>query len=724
MGELNKKTEQNVLETEHFYDSLLKDREIGRRKFVRLLGKGATGRVYLIRVASENLPSMAKSFSPLEKEYAFKIFTDGSESEIFNRLERETRFVNEKNPNIAEIYEWGRISIPFNRSDNLLEPMLQVAFLQLEYCRGRNLKEYIAQRIRIDQRMTLRIMLEIGKAIKFCHHRNILHCDLKPANIMVDISRDTGDSEESCVVKVLDFGLSKPINYIQTSYGAGTLRYMAPEIFNLEKNTEKTDIYAFGLIIYEMLSGAGPFNYQPKSKFNTAFDFYQYHHCNQEPPSLHIFGNFSSALMSLIGSMLNKNPQQRPSAIDVVKQVREIMQEGKISTSPKLPLIKSVQSALSDEQQSIAPNGFAENNRFIVRPPNASDGNLSSTKKKFPLKNKELNTVNPLAADQQIPQPSARQPDSHIPPTPAPNSRKSQVVPFMYIVGCTLAIFVGAAFALIGWNFYYPIKIVQPDLGVLVDMSVTEPQARELYDAPGGAMVFITDPHMPPNMKPFLLDYTEVTRGAFSKCVEKGICENLRQSIKDNVLEEMQDRCTWNKSNFDRYALNPINCITAQQAEKFCAFVKKRLPEDREWHFAAFGPSPERFFTSPDLPTKSSKLCWAGSYETCRVDSEFTKEDISFFGVRGMAGNVSEWTSSFPGKSIYNKNSGHTDVRYIFGGSYTTLSAEKLLDLLKLNPETRLHRLLNYSAASQNTVGIRCAADGDLVQHLRKIRKL
>jgi formylglycine-generating enzyme required for sulfatase activity len=136
---------------------------------------------------------------------------------------------------------------------------------------------------------------------------------------------------------------------------------------------------------------------------------------------------------------------------------------------------------------------------------------------------------------------------------------------------------------------------------------------------------------------PFELDATEVTIGAYTKCVSAGKC-----TAPDTGMS-----CNWQKPDRDRH---PVNCVDWKQAGEYCSFAGKRLPSEEEWEFAARGSDGRKYPWGPAAP--GAQLCWDGEgsvpgkgnqHSTCPVASY--PSGASPFGAYDMAGNVWEWTA-------------------------------------------------------------------------------
>src|SRR5829696_3226431 len=214
-------------------------RSLGGYSLQALLGAGGMGEVYRARDAT------------LQREVAIKILPRAftSDPAWLARFEREARMLAALNhPNICAIYG--------------LEEADGIRFLILERVEGTTLAERIHESA-ITIADTLAIACQIAEALEAAHDKGIVHRDLKPANIKI-----TPDG----VVKILDFGLAKPTAAGGSSPGLtqpptltigdtregvilGTAAYMSPEQARGKPIDKRTDIWAFGCVVYEMLTG-------------------------------------------------------------------------------------------------------------------------------------------------------------------------------------------------------------------------------------------------------------------------------------------------------------------------------------------------------------------------------------------------------------------------------------------------------------------------------------
>jgi zinc protease len=158
-----------------------------------------------------------------------------SDSQILERFKNELRLAHKiTHRNVARLNE-------FHRSG-------ETVYLSMEFVEGENLRALLQRTPKLDPNRALQIARQIGAGLAEAHRQSIAHRDLKPENIMV---MDSGE------VKVMDFGISRSFAAGVTATGAiiGTPAYMAPEQAEGRPTDHRTDIYAFGLILYEMFTG-------------------------------------------------------------------------------------------------------------------------------------------------------------------------------------------------------------------------------------------------------------------------------------------------------------------------------------------------------------------------------------------------------------------------------------------------------------------------------------
>lgn len=260
---------------------------IGKYERVDVLGYGATGIVYL---AWDSL---------LRKQVALKeINVQAGDMERF--LE-EARLLDRLNhPNIVRVHSVDRV-----------EGKILVA---MEYVPGVNLQELLRQQGKLPIPQALDIAIQVLDALDYAHRNHTIHRDIKPGNIL--IRRDG-------TVKLVDFGLATILGTGSYAGGAGTYVYMAPEDFEEEERSDhRSDLWAVGVTLYEMVTGKRPFNaVKPKDPFSWKRAVQE----DQPPPLREFVPNTPDALQRVIDRALAKCKEDRfPSAGEFLQALRRV----------------------------------------------------------------------------------------------------------------------------------------------------------------------------------------------------------------------------------------------------------------------------------------------------------------------------------------------------------------------------------------------------------------
>jgi Tol biopolymer transport system component len=274
-------------------------RRLGPYEILAPLGAGGMGEVYRARDTK------------LHREVAIKVLPEllSKDPGALARFEREAHAVAALNhPNILSIHDFG--------NEN------GVAYAVTELLVGETLRARIEEGP-LAQRRSVEIAIQIAKGLAAAHEKGIVHRDLKPENLFV-----TADGR----VKILDFGLAKvvaagsigtsvPTTPAGTEPGAvmGTVGYMSPEQVRGKPADHRSDIFSFGAVFYEMLSGTRAFQRESAAETMTAI-------AREEPPELLESGrNISPALDRIVRHCLEKSPGERAqSAHDLAFELASV----------------------------------------------------------------------------------------------------------------------------------------------------------------------------------------------------------------------------------------------------------------------------------------------------------------------------------------------------------------------------------------------------------------
>ena len=224
-------------------DAMIGTLAAGRYRVMKLLGEGGMGQVYLAEhVAIEKRVAL----KVLRAEYATK-------GEIVTRFQQEAISASRiKHPNVLDVFDFGQLENG-------------CFYLAMEFLEGNDLADEITRRRVLDAGTGIRISMQICRALAAAHANGVVHRDMKPENVFL---QRTADGEE--IVKIVDFGIaqlrSKDDAVVETKRRLtrtgmifGTPEYMAPEQASGKHADLRADIYAVGIIMYEMYTGAVPF---------------------------------------------------------------------------------------------------------------------------------------------------------------------------------------------------------------------------------------------------------------------------------------------------------------------------------------------------------------------------------------------------------------------------------------------------------------------------------
>jgi serine/threonine protein kinase len=257
-------------------------KKLGRYDLVRVLGKGAMGLVYEGRDPN------------LDRRVAIKTIkvenlSDESAAEYEVRFRTEARSAARlQHPNIVSVYDSDRDG--------------DIAFLVMEFIQGDDLKHHLDKGDLYTLEQSQRIMADLLSALDYAHRQNIVHRDIKPANLLI---------EPDGRVKLADFGVAR----IQDSGEAtrtqgtivGTLKYMSPEQLQGRPIDSRADIYAAGVVLYQLLTGKRPFD------GDTDFAVIQ-QIVNYTPPAATYFNDrLPPAIDAVVAKALAKSRDQRYS---------------------------------------------------------------------------------------------------------------------------------------------------------------------------------------------------------------------------------------------------------------------------------------------------------------------------------------------------------------------------------------------------------------------------
>ncbi|HEX6263249.1 MAG TPA: Stk1 family PASTA domain-containing Ser/Thr kinase [Actinomycetota bacterium] len=198
----------------------------------------------LARVAAGGMGEVFRAHDPvLNREVALKMLhpTLAGDTDFIDRFRREARAAAKlSHPNIVAVHDWGQAG--------------ETYFMVMEYIRGPNLRTVLADGVPLQPAQAAEVLSQVLAALGHAHEHGIVHRDVKPENILIT---------RQGVVKVADFGLARALAESRVTHApgtvTGTVQYLAPEQIQGEPADPRTDLYAAGVVLYELLVGRVPF---------------------------------------------------------------------------------------------------------------------------------------------------------------------------------------------------------------------------------------------------------------------------------------------------------------------------------------------------------------------------------------------------------------------------------------------------------------------------------
>jgi hypothetical protein len=254
----------------------------GRYRIIGLLGRGGMGEVY----RADDLR--------LGQPVALKLLPDtlASDPQRLAQFHNEVRTARQvSHPNVCTVYDIGDLAAPGS------DPPRHQLFLTMEYVDGENLSTLLRRIGRLPEDKAIDIARQVCAGVAAAHARGVIHRDLKPANIMLD---NAGH------VRLMDFGLAS-IGEV-SDVRAGTPAYMAPEQLDGTGVTPRSDIFALGLVLYELFTGKRAFHAK------TVHELVEQHHTGTIVPPSTLVPGLNPAIEQVILRCLRHTPAERPAS--------------------------------------------------------------------------------------------------------------------------------------------------------------------------------------------------------------------------------------------------------------------------------------------------------------------------------------------------------------------------------------------------------------------------
>ncbi len=260
----------------------------GRYELLELIGGGGMADVYKAHDILLDRPVAVKL---LHEQFS-------NDAEFVNKFTIEARHsAGINHPNIVNIFDVGQDA---GRH-----------FIVMEYVAGETLKARIQREGHLSVAESLSIAKEIASALVQAHRMNIIHCDIKPHNILI-----TREGH----VKVADFGIARAVSAATMTYGnnvVGSVHYFSPEQAKGTTLTPKTDVYSLGVVMYEMLTGQLPFNGETPVAIALK-------HLQDTAPSVRqLDTSIPPVVEAIVSKAMTKDPDARPESSQLVRDISQ-----------------------------------------------------------------------------------------------------------------------------------------------------------------------------------------------------------------------------------------------------------------------------------------------------------------------------------------------------------------------------------------------------------------
>lgn len=259
----------------------------GRYRVERSLGEGGMAAVYLCHdpVLARMVAVKATTGTSGDVNSGLRFLR---EAEVLARLQH---------PHVASVFDVGMQG--------------QTPYIVMEFIDGYDLRTLLENKKRLSVPLTLTLMMPLLSAIGYAHRRNVLHLDLKPSNVLLST-----DHLGQPFPKVLDFGVcvfsdvDSELDPTRSEF-AGTPAYSAPEAIRRQELSEKTDQFALGVMLFEMLSGVNPF-----SQFGTLAETLLAIEQRRYPKLSTLTPNLPTEVAEVVGRAMDPNPLARHPNVD------------------------------------------------------------------------------------------------------------------------------------------------------------------------------------------------------------------------------------------------------------------------------------------------------------------------------------------------------------------------------------------------------------------------
>jgi serine/threonine-protein kinase len=610
---------------------------LGKYEIIKEIGRGGFSVVYQVRDPTLDRVVALKVLAPhLTWEPGFAA-----------RFQREARTAARlQHPHIVTVYET-------DEEDGQL-------YIAMEYLAGRTLGQVIREEGPLPVERTADLLAQVADALDYAHGQGVLHRDVKPANVMV------AERQGRLHVTLMDFGLVKAMSESSTLTSTGTTlgspEYMAPEQADPNRRDEvgpATDLYALGIVAYQMLTGRVPFPGNTPATLNA--------HLHLSPPDpRQVRPDLPERVAAVLRQALSKAPDERYSTGAALVAALRAAQPRRAAQKPKPARGRraALWGGVGLLAVALLAGGIWIGSLIDLRPMLTWTPQPTSTRD---LANTLGGTPAPLVL-------------TSTPEIGATRVSQQDGMVMVYVPKGTF------------W-------MGSTDLEIDDVLTACSDCQREWYED--------EKPRHEVYVDAFWIDRTEVTNAQYEKCVDAGSC-----TAPSNSSSYTREKY-YGEPEFEDY---PVIWVYWAQAQAYCAWAGRRLPTEAEWEKAARGTDGRIYLWGSGFYGSRLNFCDVNCpFDYKDADSDDGYADTapvgsylagaSPYGALDMAGNVWEWVADWydagyyagsPAENPSGPDSG--EYRVLRGGSWydSTWNARAAV------------RLWNTPGVTNFNYGVRC----------------